>query len=101
MGFQFYEVGGLVIIHKRSQPNLTTRSERKVENFRNCIIFLQHARISCLNLANSDFFFPQNMVTCFLEKNPFGEVATGFLFITKKNLPQEKTPVTTSAEKGW
>jgi hypothetical protein len=52
-------------------------------------------------LANSDFFFPQNMVTCFLEKNPFGEVATGFLFITKKNLPQEKTPVTTSAEKGW
>jgi hypothetical protein len=41
------------------------------------------------------------MVTCFLEKNPFGEVATGFLFITKKNLPQEKTPVTTSAEKGW
>jgi len=61
---------------------------------------LQHARISRLNLAISDFF-PQNMVTCFSEKNPLVEVATGFLFITNKNLPQEKTLVTTSAEKGW
>jgi hypothetical protein len=46
-------------------------------------------------------FFPQNMVTCLSEKNPFVEVATGFLFFTNKNLAQEKILVTTSAEKGW
>jgi hypothetical protein len=51
-------------------------------------------------LAISDFF-PQNVLTCFSEKNPFVEVATSFLFILNKILPQEKALETTSAEKGW
>jgi hypothetical protein len=37
--YQICEVGGLVIAHKMTLPNLATRSVRKVEKFRNCAVF--------------------------------------------------------------
>jgi len=81
-----------VIIHKEELAKLA----KKVENFKNPVIFWQHARTNCLIMANS-FFSPlkiwQLWAPIFPQKKTLCENHTQFSFFLSPsgpNSPQKK-----------
>jgi hypothetical protein len=79
--FQFCEVGGLLIIHKRTSPNLATGQRGKYKNLGELGILWWHAETYYLNLAISDFVSSRSgKFGPFIPKKSFEEVTLAFHF---------------------